>query len=357
LSVIIFLGAGASRAQPLNLPTTAEFARKFEKELCAGKEKNLFELLFSLPDVRDIEDMVRKLQIFEVAFRDLGRIVPRDDILASLQGDFTLNDIPNLCRMLREDIYDALFTEYSLELNDEKIERISQRMYSPLFNVVLESTMLSELAIFTTNYDLAVEYFHTSEYGQNVFSSPIVDGFDRSRYPPVWTGDFANIQDANITLKLFKLHGSLNWRRIKARNHIEHTGSVQRCADPKKEKQEGILIYPANEEGFLLVEPFRALHQYFDIYLRSAKVCIFIGFSFRDQYVNAIIINAIKNSPVKLLAISPQASRNIEQNLPGVSCLKSSTLSKTESGAICIDEMFGGDLVITAIKKELRKLL
>lgn len=357
--VVLFFGAGISTAIPLCLPTTIEFLDKFKRRIAKGREKDFLSLLLSLSDVKDIESALRKLHIFAVIFQDLRTVKANDSLLKTIKGDFQLDEIPKLCHALREKIYDAIFDEYRLELSDEEKEHMAERIYNPLFRTILKLTQVLECAVFTTNYDLAVEYFHQSKWGQDTFASPIVDGFNRSRsgIQPIWTGNFENTQSSRITLKLFKLHGSLNWRKSEARNQIEHTGFVQRRPDPGKEQQERVLIYPASEKGFILVEPFRTLHQYFDIYLRSPKVCIFMGFSFRDEYINSIIINALKNSQVKLLVVSPNASRNIEQNLPGVRCTREADFSKTESAVICINQAFGGDLALRAISEHLEKLL
>lgn len=358
-NVILLLGAGTSRAIPLRLPTATEFLDKFKEKIRQAPERDFLNLLLSFSDVKDVENALRKLNIFATVFQDLSRVKSDDGLIKTVKGDFPLDEIPRLCRALRKKVYDAIFDEYRLDLSDEEKEDMARRLYTPLFRTILELAQVSEFAVFTTNYDLAIEYFYESNWGQNTFSRPIVDGFDRSDSgaQTIWTGNFESTQDSKIILKLFKLHGSLNWRRSKARNQIEHTGFVQDRVDPGVKQQESILIYPASEKGIILVEPFRILHQYFDAYLKSVEVCIFIGFSFRDEYINGTILNALNNSSIKLLVLSPHASGNIERNLPSVGCTEEADFSKSKSAVICIDEAFGGGLALRAISEHLEKLL
>lgn len=94
-----------------------------------------------------------------------------------------------------------------------------------------------------------------------------------------------------MTIKLFKLHGSLNWRR-RQDDSVVKIGSEERTRGTKRFK-ENLLVYPA-EKFKPTIEPFKTLHGLFEKYFEECETCVFIGFAFRDEYLNSIIVPNIE---------------------------------------------------------------
>jgi hypothetical protein len=122
---------------------------------------------------------------------------------------------------------------------------------------------------------------------------------------------FKKPPETPLTVKLYKLHGSLNWRR-------KHDLSVVRVNPEERTRgskryRENLLIYPAeklNNEVERIVdpqkEPFGELHIRFRQMFKESKSAIFIGFNFRDEYINEIIKEEREGK--KIIIVSPHAT-------------------------------------------------
>ena len=154
----------------------------------------------------------------------------------------------------------------------------------------------NELFIFTTNYDRVIE-----EYCRHQ-SIPYIDGFARDptaeefEWNPV---EFEKKQQGIDSIKLFKLHGSLNWRRRIDGVPVK-IGTEEKTRRDSKRFHENILIYPG-EKSEPHTEPFITLHKLFQKYFLDSDVCVFIGFAFRDEYLNSIIAQGLRKKKVVIV--------------------------------------------------------
>lgn len=125
---------------------------------------------------------------------------------------------------------------------------------------------------------------------------------------------------------LTRLHGSVNWSKDAETIYV---------GDPKfKGKHENhAIIYPGfkgrpNEPLFL------SFHDHFRRVLRSSRVAIFIGFAFRDPYINEIISNSLTAQTV-CIVINPVRVQ-LPFDLPTTSYLETRFDENAVASAIAI---------------------
>ena len=144
--------------------------------------------------------------------------------------------------------------------------------------------------MFTTNYDLLLEQA-LEEQGV-----PFYDGFSGSRYPFF---DIHSVQENELPrywARLWKLHGSVNWKTIK--------GEVCRVSKDVVGSPE--LIYPSKlKYDQSRKMPFLAMSDRLTYFLLKPHAVLFVcGYSFGDEHINDTIINALKvNQSANVIAL------------------------------------------------------
>jgi hypothetical protein len=164
--------------------------------------------------------------------------------------------------------------------------------------------------LFTTNYDLAIEYaldssafdyidgfkgtverrFHPETYGQALFYKP--------------ASEQRHLRPVPGSLYFYKLHGSINWRFEPG--EFSTRSIVQR---PLSDAMEDLaVIYPTQDKemetlGYPYADLFRALG---DV-LQSADVGIIsVGYGFNDRHINRILQTAFaSNYSLQLFVVDP----------------------------------------------------
>jgi hypothetical protein len=139
----------------------------------------------------------------------------------------------------------------------------------------------SPFNIFTTNYDLVIEA------AASMRGRPPLDEFAG------WTGNVSKRLDIDRWKSpkskgpiLTKLHGSINWKFGKDNIQV---GDPVYTGDHKKQA----IIYPGfkgqSDSSFFL-----PLHSFLGDCFESADVLVFIGFAFRDEYINELIADRVR---------------------------------------------------------------
>ena len=259
--LVIFLGAGAST--PLGMQTTVEFLNsvrrnpKIKYQLLTNKIIENTEL--SKEDELDIEAVLDCLENF-IEGRELYQKV----------SGLSLTKADNYTE-LRDQIKDLVITHYSKIEADDAFNH-----YKSLFTASLTST----IPIFTTNYDLSIEKAFEHQHAQ----FRLIDGFHRRRQlTPKWSANaYGNYKPRKKgkDIILFKLHGSVNWVRTPSHD-IQRVDSGKR--DPGNLKT--VIVYPTRIKREIHEEPFRTNYDYLLACLTNAKLCVVIGFSFRDREI------------------------------------------------------------------------
>jgi len=169
------------------------------------------------------------------------------------------------------------------------------------------------LKVFTTNYDLCFERA-TSELGGFA-----MDGFSfttpRCYDPRFFSYDIIrrprSAEDLGNYLEgvflLYKLHGSVNWARLK-------NGSILEKENP--EPEEACLIYPAAgkyQQSFLQPH-LESISQYLGV-LREPNTCVLvIGSGFNDDHLAEPLLAAVRSNPhLRLVVVGPEAAKQDEE--------------------------------------------
>jgi hypothetical protein len=172
------------------------------------------------------------------------------------------------------------------------------------------------LDIFTTNYDRVVE-----SALEEVADLRIETG-KRANIEVKIDSDLWRAPSAAAGL-LTKLHGSVDWRvgtsadgqQVMRWGHQEYDGPHQHRG----------IIYPGFK-GRPKNEPFRSFHEYLGRTAAVATHLLFVGFAFRDEYINELLAASLSPT-AKIAVIDPVES------LPGHDFLAGATHIRSPFGA------------------------
>jgi len=339
--VCLFLGAGASKA--FGYPTTKDFLANLKPKLDTT-QNNIVETLKESKNVVDIEHILNIINAFnklnsnKLAEEFLQRRPPKFSLI---KGPVKWRNFITAGTRLEKLVISDLFNQYRFE--DSKTPDIIS-LYNQLFeDVIFKFNRTNELDIFTTNYDSVIEELCESNKKNKTCT---LDGFVPvgSRGRLFWRpkesyfGEFD--KDAKIRLRLFKLHGSLNWCERK-NGDIEKVVLEQKVEASSRYKN-NMLIYPA-QKTYAETEPYSTLHQYFRENLNGSMACIVIGFAFRDELINDIFLNFLRtHKRHRLIVLSPTATEDVKANL-SVSARNKIELDRFETQVRRIDTPFEAD--------------
>jgi len=164
------------------------------------------------------------------------------------------------------------------------IEDYSQASYySKLLDFKDQYTF--SLRIFSLNYDLCVE--------KNCSSRPIERGFEQRK----WDWRSFDGQDEETAIYLYKLHGSIDWKRNEA-------GILTYSDEPGKIDTDDLEIIFGTSYKMQYIDPFLFFAYEFRRYCLESKLIITIGYGFGDEHINGIIGQALNNDKDrKILAV------------------------------------------------------
>jgi hypothetical protein len=266
------------------------------------------KLLRSIREARGVEDVEHIIQILEV-IDDLGSS-PARRFFENVSLNFprfpglAYVNFASIARSLRDQLRTEVFRTYSW--------RPKLRDKFELYNALFSATKESILEVFTTNYDRVIE-----EYCAYSASFVLQDGFVHDARRRVWEWDpsksYIESSGPESILRLYKLHGSLNWRKT-TDGRIEQVKPEEQIGiGGEASYTENLLVYPGGKAE-PTSEPFRWLYEAFKNKMKGASSCIVIGFSFRDEYLDVDFLDFLKREKTKLIVISPSASTNLQVN-------------------------------------------
>lgn len=204
---------------------------------------------------------------------------------------FESEDNINTLRTLESDLKE--FIRKKVVVNKDKISYLK-----PLIE------FQEPINIFSVNYDTCVEMLcikHKLTY---------TDGFDLYWNPELFEKEF--------DVKLFKLHGSIMWYLTDYGNYVK--------LPIEMEKGDGISLYSGETASpFILypigrkweyTEPVGYLTNKLQKYLKSAELCIVVGYSFRDDDIQRVFFESAKeNENLTIILISPNAGEIFKEKL------------------------------------------
>lgn len=304
--ILVFAGAGASKAVNSNrYPTTVEFVSLLPVRVTSDK---LFEAAVdylrqqskaSAPlDIEQILWLIRELREFTSKASDatsiigwfiqenrLGKIVGGQDV-HPLQ--YTAQGATAKIDSLSSEINTLVYDLYGEPPSEDELDG----NWRPLLLGLMERG--HPLEIVTTNYDIVIEEAIT------LVNAPVVTGRITANQPTLdqrkWDSRNSTTEDASLYGRLTKLHGSVDWVRGKDRIYVGtplFQGAHERHA----------IIYPGFK-GQPQDPFFQVLHRYFQERLPQAKIALFIGYAFRDEYINSILKSELP-ATCKIVILNP----------------------------------------------------
>jgi len=288
-SILIFAGAGASKAVgPTQYPTTVEFFNALPPEILEQPQfRHVDAFLRSTTGVEclDIELVLWRLkELKEFCQASLeprhyaGWMIQNGRFNAAIAnsniGAFrdianaTTHQLDQLISQINKKVYDLY-----AQLPDKKALR---RTWTPLLSAC--NTLSPRTEIVTTNYDMIVESALDLEpVADNGWRGSVYRTLDTS----LWQGSTTTQEKGLLT----KLHGSVNWSK---------QGDTIFVSDPtfKGQHENHAIIYPGFK-GRPSEPLFLSFHEHLRKTIRTSRVAIFIGFAFRDPYINEVIAASI----------------------------------------------------------------
>lgn len=309
-NIIVLVGAGASV-----LCTSGKIDKRFGKTVFMLADL-INNTLKHDPDLFTLQELAQLCK-YDIPVEAIAQ-----------DGSFELNMLFNL-----EDFLSDLLS-FEKYVPDSKADKYA-RSKSKIFKLIIENTSYeydntclkhsafintishlvrtpSKLTIVTTNYDTLIEDAADSiEY-------TVMDGFSFS-YRPYFNSDMfewnlvkdiENIKTRELEYKkniinLLKLHGSLTWER--------DSKGIRR--KEKADVSNPIMIFPSSNKYMQSYqEPYFELFTKFqELLKRSNTLLITTGFSFADNHISQMIVQAILHNKSLATLISDY---NITQNNP-----------------------------------------
>ncbi len=166
------------------------------------------------------------------------------------------------------------------------------RLLSGMFNSTLD-----EIHVVTTNYDRVAEFACNSK--GVLFQTGFAPGYVQ-KWESTGGVKFRHGVKASRVVKIWKVHGSLDWFRTAD----ERTVGLPVFELPPAEYSPLIVTPGLNKYEKTHEDPFRTTINGADTALRAASAFLCVGFGFRDQHIHPKIIERCreKNVPIVVLA-------------------------------------------------------
>jgi hypothetical protein len=281
--VFLFTGAGAS--MPLGFPTTFDFFNNDPDNIISPLARFFVNMQ---TDVETVLDLLNGIQTFKIS--EPGKffeLVSQHTINAYTEYDLLEKKIKDRCRKL-----------YSTTPSLENV----RRLFLPLFDAL--EIKKKRIDFFTTNYDPTTDVILELMGEMNVTST---DGFDGHG---LWKPE---LFERDYHFRLFRLHGSMCYIK-QVDNRIRNI----RHYDPGLNPADQLLLYPGYKgDPSKADDIYRIPYLEFSKSLASCQLAVFIGFSFRDLFIN-LTIEKLWNNKVKpsLIIWNPISREELEKNLP-----------------------------------------
>ena len=309
--IMIFLGSGASA--PFGVPTMTGkdgMSYKFKSDstnLLTDDEEKLYKIIQVGRQSYDLERILGVLNFVTKEPREIPRffnVITNDLDLKSKIYD--INESIRLLKSLKSKIFD--FIKRNCIIDKPTLSK-KKGIYEEFFKFLNKHITTSHYKIhpryniFTTNYDIIIDRYIKDKHDEGRGRFTYQDGFKIKNEYPEWSPE---VYAEPATFKLFKLHGSIDWRYLDRK--IVKSFIPLSSFSPKEtingEKLTEAILYPLPEKE-IYKDPFFELFSYLKGTLRNEliKICIVVGYSFRDEHIKNIFFDAINKNQKKLKII------------------------------------------------------
>ena len=289
-NVIVLIGAGASV-----LNAEDEIDNRFGKTVTMlakfiNDELNQASDLYSLQELSDLCKYPIPVEVEnEDGVKAINSLFNLEDFLSDMLSyeKYVQDSEQDKYKLSKDKIFDIIISNTSYEYDNNCLK------HSAFINTVAQLIKApSKLTIVTTNYDTLIED------AADCIEYTVMDGFTFSHRPHFdsdmfeWNlvKDIENLKTREMEYKkniinLLKLHGSLTWER-------NENGIFRK---EKSEVQEPLMIFPSSNKYMQSYqEPYFELFSKFqELLKRPNTLLITAGFSFADNHISQMIIQAI----------------------------------------------------------------
>ena len=176
-------------------------------------------------------------------------------------------------------------------------------IYKDFYKRMISESRKAPINIFTTNYDLY------NEQALDSLGFPYNNGFTgtyKRKFNPA-SYKYAYVEDMNLSkdvwervpnfFNLYKIHGSISW--YKDEGDIFEKDYVDIDSD------DTVMIYPTPlKDRTTLMVPYSDLFRNFESsLLKQNSVLVTLGYSFADDHINRLILNALAIPTFKLIVL------------------------------------------------------
>ena len=293
MKTALFLGAGASAFA--DQPTTKELLKRVQEQVGAQQEGAGHDYIMRVIKDGTYSDIEKLYDGIEQAIRtaenpNCGPIIAgiRDHDTALTHQEI-IGELTALLSTIRNILLESFVIRSG---HHGSIKQMYDKTRS-----AIEIKGSTELQVFTTNYDLVMEEY-ASKAGYEIVNGFKPYGYMRSIWDDAWD------PHKERSMRLIKLHGSINWYSDADGNIVE-TGSVTR-----QEEDNDIMIEPTEGTKNYGRRPFPTLLQRFEESMKKVDMLLVIGFSYRDAEITEIIKRRLDEG-MMLISVSPSASKDI----------------------------------------------
>jgi hypothetical protein len=302
--VAFLVGAGLSKSA--HLPTSVELAEHFKERIQQSADGSKAPVLLKhlhyyieggirLQRAKLGQDPSTSVNIEDIAIA-VRRLQTREQ---NPLAPFVSGWHPHLVEMLSceplllDKFLDVLFDHIQAELGSPQPEAIA--FLDRLADIAIG---VGGLDIFSLNYDLCIEKALAEKQGFR-----LIDGFDTNG----WRLELFREDGPNL-LRLYKLHGSLDWVDAPESGLI----SLSKVDPETAAELEGLpphLVF-GTDVKLTVQQPFFSLaHLLFEALCRI-NFLVVIGYGFGDEYINSLIDQCMRiNRRLRLLVIDPYAEQ------------------------------------------------
>jgi hypothetical protein len=163
--------------------------------------------------------------------------------------------------------------------------------------VTLQRDLNYPIHVFSLNYDLNVERLAQVEFR-------VETGFEG--YGPGHPWDFERFLDMEASnnlpaeLVLYKLHGSINWKRDQTNKNLYAVEQVETVDDDSME------VIFGRDLKLEAADPYLFYAYEFRAFALAARLVVILGYGFGDPHINKMLTQCMRSDPArKLLVIQP----------------------------------------------------